>query len=224
MSEADGRIGPVAIDREYSRRSFLKTAAWATAALSAAGIGGFGVASRKAHAQAAPYTTYTQANLSDVAILQFALGLEQLESTFYITAVKSGVVSGDALTAITDIRDDEIAHVKALTQDIQKAGATPMQYGPFTFPNGTFTDPTAFLKLAGTFETVGIGAYTGAAPAIQDKTYLGAAGSILGVECGHRVMINILSGVTPPNNVAFEQPLPLQTVVGDVKPFGLSLG
>ena len=159
-----------------------------------------------------------------MAILQFALGLEQLESTFYVTAVKVGVLSGSALTAITDIRDDELAHVQALTQDIQKAGATPTQYGPFTFPNGTFQNPSAFLKLAGTFETVGIGAYTGAAPAIQDKTYLSAAGSILGVECGHRVMINILSGITPPNNVTFETPLSLQTVVGDVKPFGLSLG
>ena len=40
----------VGIDRETSRRNFLKTAAWAGAALSAAGIGGFGVAVDRANA------------------------------------------------------------------------------------------------------------------------------------------------------------------------------
>ena len=81
MSEAEGRGGLVGIDRETSRRNFLKTAGWATAAISAAGIGGFGVASKYAGAQEAPYTTYE--GLGDAAILQFAYLLEQLEATFY---------------------------------------------------------------------------------------------------------------------------------------------
>jgi nitrous oxide reductase len=34
----------VGLDQETSRRNFLKTAAWTGAALSAMGIGGFGVA------------------------------------------------------------------------------------------------------------------------------------------------------------------------------------
>ena len=57
MDVVDSRTSPVGLDREQSRRNFLKTAAWATAAISAAGIGGFGVASRYAEAQVAPYTT-----------------------------------------------------------------------------------------------------------------------------------------------------------------------
>ena len=54
MSEVESR-GLIAFDRETSRRNFLKTAAWAGAALSAAGIGGFGVAVRQAHAVHAGY-------------------------------------------------------------------------------------------------------------------------------------------------------------------------
>ena len=42
MSEVQSRMESVGIDRELSRRNFLKTAAWTGAALSAAGIGGSG--------------------------------------------------------------------------------------------------------------------------------------------------------------------------------------
>ena len=220
MSGADGRIGPVAIDREYSRRSFLKTAAWATAALSAAGIGGFGVASRKAHAQAAPYTTYE--GLGDVAILSFAYELELLEGTFYAQGVQAGIFSGGTLAVITKIRDDEMAHVDALASTLKKGGATLPATPNFTFPSGTFTDPTAFLKLGATFEPVGIGAYQGAAPAIKDKSYLGAALSIHSAECRHWDAIKALQGVFPPCTVAFEEALPISDVQAAVKPFGIT--
>ena len=68
MSEVDSRI-PVGIDREVSRRTFPKTTAWTGAAFSAMGIGGFGVAVRRAEAQG-EYKTYE--GLGDAAILQFA--------------------------------------------------------------------------------------------------------------------------------------------------------
>ncbi len=69
MSGAESNL-PVWEDRETSRRTFLKTAAWTGAAISAMGIGGFGVAVRRAEAQDQPYTTYQ--GLGDAAILQFA--------------------------------------------------------------------------------------------------------------------------------------------------------
>ena len=56
MSEVESRI-PLVMDRETSRRNFLKTAAWTGAAFSAMGIGGFGVAVRRAEAQG-EYETY----------------------------------------------------------------------------------------------------------------------------------------------------------------------
>ena len=220
MSGADGRIGPVALDREYSRRSFLKTSALAGAALSAAGIGGFGIASRKAHAQAAPYTTYQSLSATD--ILSFAYELELLEGTFYAQGVQAGIFSGPTLAVITKIRDDEMAHVDFLATGLQNAGAQVPATPNFTFPDGTFTDPTAFLKLAATFEPVGIGAYQGAAPAIMGTDYLLPALEIHSAECRHWDAIKVLQGIVPPNNVAFEEALPLQQVQQAVAPFGIT--
>src|ERR687898_2130281 len=82
MSEVDSRI-PLGMDREVSRRNFLKTAAWTGAAFSAMGIGGFGVAVRRAEAHG-EYKSYE--GLGDAAILQFAYQLELLEGTFYAGA------------------------------------------------------------------------------------------------------------------------------------------
>ena len=74
MDADTSRIATVDFDREHSRRSFLKTAGWVTAALSAAGIGGFTAATRFADAQAGPaYPTYQ--GLGDAAILGFGLQL-----------------------------------------------------------------------------------------------------------------------------------------------------
>jgi hypothetical protein len=80
------------------------------------------------------------------------------------------------------------------------------------------------LQLAATFEPVGIGAYQGAAGALQSKDLLAAAISIHNAECQHRCAINILNGVQPPNNLALEASLPLQAVVDAVAPFGVSPG
>ena len=224
MDGAEGRTLPAGLDREHSRRNFLKTAAWATAAISAAGIGGFGVATKYAEGQAAtavaPYTTYQ--GLGDAAILQFAYLLEQLEGTFYAIGADSGIFTGNALTQIATIRDHEFAHADALASTLGTLGAAVPAVPEFTYPDGVFADPAAFLNLAATFEPVGIGAYQGAAPALLDKNILAAALSIHAAECTHWNAIKILSGVVPPNNVALEEALPLGAVQAAVAPFGIT--
>ncbi len=218
-----GRTSSVGLDQEHSRRSFLKTAAWVTAAISAAGVGGFGVATRFADAQAPPnYPTYQ--GLGDAAILGFALQLERLEGTFYARGVDAGLFSGPALAQIAAIRDHEMAHVDALAGTLSSLGAPVPPVPNLTFPPGTFSDPGTFLGLAATFEPVGIGAYGGAAGALESKDLLAAALSIHNVECQHRVAINILNGVLPPNNLAFEPTLPFGAVVEAVAPFGVTPG
>ena len=220
MSEVESRLGLSA--RDFSRRNFLKTAAWTGAALGAAGIGGVGFASRLAGAQDGdkPYTTYQ--GLGDVAILQFAYQLELLEGTFYQMGVDAGIFAGNALSQIAALRDHEMAHADALAQTLQAAGAEVPATPEFTFPDGTFSDTGAFLELAATFEPVGIGAYQGAAPALENKDYLASAISIHNAECQHRCAINILQGVNPPNNLAFEEALPLPQVQEAVAPFGIA--
>ena len=223
MDAEMSRTSPVEFDREHSRRSFLKTAAWATAALSAAGIGGFAASTRFAGAQAGPnYPTYQ--GLGDAAILGFALQLERLEGTFYAQGVDSGLFSGPALAQIAAIRDHEMAHVDALAGTLASLGAPVPPPPQLTFPPDATSSPARFLGLAATLEPVGIGAYGGAAAALESKDLLAAALSIHNVECQHRVAINILNGVLPPNNLAFEPSLPFGAVVEAVAPFGVTPG
>jgi len=50
----------------------------------------------------------------------------------------------------------------------------------------------AFLSVSRALENTGVGAYLGAAPVIQSKTYLGAAASIATVEARHAGYLNVL--------------------------------
>lgn len=220
MNEGQGRVIPAGLDRDYSRRNFLKTAGVVGAALSAVGIGGFGVAVRYARGQEQAYTTYQ--DLSDVQILQFAYLLEQLEGIFYETGAASGLFDEFTTAQIAAIRDHEIAHAEAIAATLGQLGAEVPATPQFTYPDGVFSDPQAFLELAATLEPVGIGAYQGAAPALDSKDILAAAISIHNSECQHRCAINILQGVVPPNNKAFEDALPLPKVQEAVAPFGIT--
>lgn len=126
--------------------------------------------------------------------LNFALTLEYLESNFYIKAVASGVIpSGEALNALTVIRDHENEHVAFLTTAIKAAGGTPVSFKAsdfdFTaqgnFP-GVFTDYGTLLAVAQTFEDTGVRAYKGQAPnLISNNDYLQAALQIHSVEARH---------------------------------------
>ncbi len=222
MNEDVGRASTVE-DREHSRRKFLKTAAWATAALSAAGIGGAGVFSRYAEAQQlpTPITFPTYQGLGDAAILGFALQLERLEGTFYALGADSGLFSGPTLAQIAALRDHEMAHADFITTTLQSLGAPVPPVPEFTLPPDALSSPGAFLELAATLEPVGIGAYQGAAPAIS-KSLLGPALSIHNAECQHRCAINVLRRIVPPNNIQFEQSLPFEAVAAAAAPFGVT--
>ena len=219
MSGVESRI-PIEMDREVSRQNFLKKAAWTGAAFSAMGIGGFGIAVSRAEAQAQAYESYQ--GLGDAAILQFAYLLEQLEGIFYDEGVNAGLFKGAFLDQVAVIRDHEFAHADAIATTLGQLGADVPAVPEFTYPDGVFTDVVAFLELAATFEPVGIGAYQGAAPALESKDILAAAISIHNAECQHRCAINILNLIVPPNNVAFEEALPLQDVQAAVEPFGIT--
>ena len=219
MSGVESRI-PIGMDREVSRQNFLKKAAWTGAAFSAMGIGGFGIAVSRAEAQAQAYESYQ--GLGDAAILQFAYLLEQLEGVFYDEGVNAGLFKGAFLDQVAVIRDHEFAHADAIATTLGQLGAEVPAVPEFTYPDGVFTDVVAFLELAATFEPVGIGAYQGAAPALESKDILAAAISIHNAECQHRAAINILNLISPPNQVAFEEALPLEDVQAAVEPFGIT--
>ncbi len=149
----------------------------------------------------------------DVAILNFALTLEYLEADFYKKALTLNL-SSDVMAMAKEFGDQESQHVTALAGTIKKLGGTPVKSPTFTFP---MTDEASFLKLAQTLEDTGVGAYNGAAPAIQSKAVLAAAGSIVQIEARHAAAIRLLNKVTPAP-AAFDASIAKAAVLKAVKP------
>jgi Ferritin-like domain len=151
----------------------------------------------------------------DVGILNFALTLEYLESTFYKEAKRRAGASGELKSLIDLIGRDEDEHVGALTETIKKLGGKPVAEPKFDFP---YSSTSGFLKLAQTFEDTGVSAYNGAAPQIKSKEVLGAAGSIVQVEARHAAAIR-LQNKQEPSPVAFDPSLDEAKVLKAVEPF-----
>ena len=151
----------------------------------------------------------------DLDILNFALTLEYLESTFYKEAKTRTKASGELKNLIGMLAADEKEHVNALTATIKQLGGKPVAEPKFDFP---YSDTASFLKLAQTFEDTGVSAYNGAAPAIESKEVLGAAGSIVQVEARHAAAIR-LQNKEEPAPEAFDPTLDEMQVLKAVEPF-----
>ncbi len=132
-------------------------------------------------------------NLSDPDILNFALGLEHLENAMYRQVNASGKLSGEAADIAKSFGSFEQAHVDALTKALQGANyANIAKEGQYNFP--AFDTQDNILKFLNTVEPVGVGAYTGAANLIKDKTILGVAGAIVQVEARQLAITRALGG------------------------------
>lgn len=156
---------------------------------------------------------FAQSGEGDVDILNFALTLEYLEADFYKRGMALGL-SADVKKLAVEFGDHESQHVDALTQTIQKLGGTPASMPKFVFP---MKNEASFLKLAQTLEDTGVGAYSGAAPSIESKEVLAAAGSIVQIEARHAARIRLQNKQIPAPN-AFDDALDMQTVLDAVKP------
>jgi rubrerythrin len=134
--------------------------------------------------------------LTDVDILQFALTLEHLESAMYQEMLAANILTGKELQYFQSFGQHEAAHVDGLTQALQAADVEPaMALAEYQFP--AFDSRQAILQFAKVAEDIGIGAYQGAAAAIDNKDYLAVAGSIVQVEARHAAIINSLLGIKP---------------------------
>jgi hypothetical protein len=187
-----------------TRSSFLVRGALATGSLYGAGaVGGF------------VSQAFAQGGGGDLDILNFALTLEYLEAAFYKKGLSSANLSGAAKKLATEIGDHENQHVATLTQTIKQLGGKPVAAPKVAFP---FKDQKSFLMLAQVFEDTGVSAYNGAAPMIQSKDVLGAAGSIVQVEARHAAAIRLQNGADPSPD-AFDKTLAKAQVLKAVKPF-----
>ena len=155
----------------------------------------------------------------DLAIVQYALTLEHLETDFYNAVLDSGVVKNKALGETAKlIRDAEQAHVDTLTGVVKDLGGTPMR------PKTTFDavlegGEKMVLETAATVENLGAAAYLGQAGRIQSKEILAAALSIHSIEARHAAALNTVVGKTIVPDGAFAKPASMEEVLPQVKPF-----
>jgi hypothetical protein len=151
----------------------------------------------------------------DVEILNFALTLEYLETDFYTVKGKSLALSGQAKAYAKQFGAEEAEHVTALTAAIKSLGGKPVAKPKFAFPASS---EASFLALASVLENTGVGAYNGAAPSIQSKQVLAAAGGIVQIEARHAAAIDLLLGKSPTPSEGFDTPLSKAQVLAKAGP------
>ena len=125
----------------------------------------------------------------DVAVLNYAYALEQLEAAFYVEVVKAGTLTGDELKYFTDIRDHELAHREFFKSALGSA-AIPALTPDFSMID--FKNRASIIQTAMTFEDLGVAAYNGAGKFIKNPDYLTLAGKIVSVEARHAAYIRDL--------------------------------
>jgi hypothetical protein len=230
----DGAVERLARD-DVERKQFLKRAgkgmgAGAAATSLAAFIAACGSSSSSsssstsmsssagsAAAPAASATTSSSATGSsgDLAIVNYALTLEYLESQFYDKVIKSGLFSGKNLSVIKTFGGEEAQHVVALKKVAGSLGTPVME------PTGKFPIKNAaqVTKLAGAVENLGAAAYLGQAGNIQSKEILAAALAIHSIEARHAATLNLVLMKSPTPDGAFAKPMTMSQVLAVVKPF-----
>ena len=140
--------------------------------------------------------TAEAASSSDVAVLNFALVLEYLQSSFYTEAERSKALRGKSLDAATRVGAVERAHVKAFKN---RHGRKAIKRPAFNV-RGTTEAERPFLKTAVAFEDLAVAAYKGQAPRLRSKQVLAAALAIHSVEARHAAWMRFLFGVQPAVN------------------------
>lgn len=181
------KIDPEVYDRLDSRRSTMNTFknVGAKVALTAVPFL-FGSMFKKAYAGDKKFSSITD-------VLNFALTLEYLESSFYFKANNTpGLIPhDDKATAFAIIGKHEIEHVLFLTTAIIAAGGKPVKEPKFdytaggTFPT-VFSDYETFLAVSQTFEDTGVRAYKGQVTNLMSNNIvLEAAVRIHSVEARH---------------------------------------
>ena len=140
----------------------------------------------------------------DIAVLQFAYALEQLEADFYtkVVAAQGGSnLTAEEKTIMGDIKNHEVIHREFLK--IALGANASFSLTP-TYPGVDFSNRTSVLATARTFEDLGVAAYNGAAQYLTSTTNLLVAGKIVSVEARHasaiRDLINPKSGDFAPKS------------------------
>jgi rubrerythrin len=209
---------------DVDRKRFLKMAGSAGAAsFGAFVLAACGSSSSSSTSSSATATTASTASTAsssngtgDLAILNYALTLEYLETEFYSKVISASLFSGKVGSLLKDFGAQEASHVAALKAAVEKLGGTPAAKPEGKFP---IENATQVAELAYTVENLGASAYLGQAANIQSAEVLASALAIHSVEARHAATLGTLvkKSITPDG--AFAKPADMSTVLAAVKPF-----
>lgn len=186
------RDGGKEVMPNMQRRNFLKYLGMGSALVTAASV----VAScNKNDDDNNPGSNGVSLGTRDVAVLNYAYALEQLEAAFYTQVVNSpyaGMTSTE-LDFFQNIRDHEIGHREFFKAALSSSAIIGLEVN---FSAIDFSKRDSVLATAKTFEDLGVSAYNGAAQYISKTptglVYLGLAGKIVSVEARHAAYIRDL--------------------------------
>jgi hypothetical protein len=182
---SNGREDGIAMPN-VQRRTFLKYAGMGAAVLTAGSL-----LSSCSDDDTNQDGTGVSLGSGDVAVLNYAFALEQLEAAFYTQVALSpydGITQSES-TLLTDIRNHEIAHREFFRKAL---GANAIGNLEVNFSSIDFTKRDKVLAVAQAFEDLGVSAYNGAGKYIKTADYLVLAGKIVSVEARHAAFIRDL--------------------------------
>ena len=185
--DRDGALGEAARALATTRRGLLGLAAGGTAGR---------LLADPARASA------SSASRTDISILNYALGLEYIQASFYTEAERLGALHGPLAQQAHVVGAHERAHVAAFRQVL---GAAAIKRPTFNF-QGVTEAPDAFRRTAVAFEDLAVAAYKYQAPRLRSPAFLQAAVAIHSVEARHAAWIRRLAHVLPAAT-AFDKPL-----------------
>lgn len=194
--DEEGAIGE-ALEGLYgsTRGAFLRGAILGSTAL-AAGL-------------AAPPASAASAR-GDTRILNFDLAFEYLQSTFYTSGVRVGMVgrmSRPKQVWAHTLGAHELAHVRILKSVLGRRAAGK----PFFNFHGVTEDEAAFTRTAVAMEDLTVALLTGQAARFHDRGLTAAVFSLLTVEARHAAWARHIAGYVPVAQ-AFDRPKTLEEV------------
>ncbi len=136
----------------------------------------------------------------DLAILNYAYVLEQLEAAFYSKVVNNGSLSftpeeANETQIFIDIYNHEVIHREFFKTVLNAVAPRPNRIAPdldFDFSDVDFGSRENVLTVSQILEDTGVSAYNGAGKLLESTEYLLIAGKIVSVEARHAAAIRDL--------------------------------
>lgn len=150
------------------------------------------------------------ADKRDVAIFNFGLTFEYLQSSFYLGAVREGTVARMAAEKerwAHVLGSHEVAHVRIIKSVLGRSAVKK----PFFNFHGVTESESAFTRTAVAMEDLTVALLTGQAPRLQNRALTAAVFSLLTVEARHAAWARRIAGFVPVVN-AFDEPKTLAQV------------